>query len=353
VDLTWAQQVLQEGSESSDVSTRRAAVAHLVALETQAGGGDWGAIGAFDPNPWVQRATIEVLAERLDEDRSRGLLEVVVSRSDLEPATRALAARALLEAEVTGVSERLEDCLSHPPWRAAPCALVLASQGDGDALEVLIQALNEGDLAVNLPFLEQVAESGLTELATPLETGLEWSEEEMQLAVAAALFGLGSRTGEEHLKKVLRSGTEERRMEVVDLIAEQQGPEAESLLRSVTTRDLDGASGLARAALVTRGVLPIRVALQMSSSEDREIRAAACDALGSATGSREQTLARRSLRDALSDPDFIVSITSIRALARIGQPSDRPFLAILGQSDVEEVRVEVAAALLLLTPAPS
>lgn len=358
-NLDLARQTLVTAAADLDVSVRRRALAILIQTSPQPAGGDWGPRGLWDPNPWVERAAIDALAQRISEPASQRLLIEMTRRTDADPYTRCQAAFRLAQAGDRQTLPTVQAAYraAGAPWRAAPCALAAARMGDRDALATLGAALRQGELPLDIPFLQDVGDSGLTELVPALTQAADTVEEPLRLGVAGALLRLGAPEGAVIFREALRSPDREQRLEALDYLLTIPGPSALELLRHIKAEP--GLAGTyARLALLARGEGSPEIAWKALQSDDREARMLAVRCLGYALARwKDEGTARHwrhralaALRKALDDPEDEVRIEVVLALARAGDSADLPSVAALLEADrADLLHVEAAGATLLLS----
>lgn len=356
-DADAARAQLEDATASLDVTTRRFALVSLMALDDEAGGGSWAARGLWDPEPAVQRSTISALDLRLPEADTVSVLQAFVARPGLDPYVRCSAAGVLARAGDQSTLPHVQEAMSaaSAAWQAAPCALAAAQMGDAGALQVLQASLREGELPLDMHFLNDLGRSGLSQVSPALREGLELMEEEVELAVAAALLELGDEAGATMLRRALSGNDPVRQLEAVDFLLESSSERANVLLRRAS-----GEVGLAASlALIAKGQDLPYLAIESLLSNDREIRALACLALGRWLEAdldaprRAGRLAHEALLHSLLDPEEQVRLEAIRALGVHGRSADASALAPLARSDASGWQGVVAsAALLSLVQAP-
>ena len=357
-DVAVAREQLEASAASLDVTTRRFALVSLMALDDEAGGGEWAARGLWDPAPAVQRVIASALESRLPEPDTVSVLQEFVARPGLDPYVRCSAASVLARAGDQGSLASVQAAMTaaSAPWKAAPCALAAAQMGDADALLVLQSALEGGGLPLDMHFFGDLGRSGLSELSPSLREGLELMEEELELAVAAALLELGDETGAVMLRRALGSSDPMRQLEAVDFLMASSSERASALLRRA-----GGEVGLAASlALIAKGEELPYLAVESLLSNDRETRALACLALGRWLTAdldaprRASRLAHEALLQSLLDPEEQVRLAAIRALAGYGRPADASALAPLVSDETSSwQRVVASAALLVLLQDPA
>ena len=126
----------------------------LVRFWHEEGGGAWAQRGLHDPNPYVQRRSIEALAQRIHEPTSLALLNVFAQRESSDPYSRGKAAIHLAQADnnesLSSLIRNLQSEAHHSEH--APIALAAHIMGDPSALPILIQAIEKGDFPLEVDF---------------------------------------------------------------------------------------------------------------------------------------------------------------------------------------------------------
>lgn len=344
-------EVLAEAASDLDASARGRALALLIRHADEAGGGDWAPRALYDPNPWVAQLAVDALHQRRPEQASLELLRTTALRTELDAYTRGAAAVRAAWGGDEGVLEPMREA-----WRAAddwdqpPLALAGAVLGDDEALEVLSKSVERGDLPLELRFFGDLGRSGLQAVVPALSTCAGRVEPELEMAIAAALMELGASEGEAMMRAALNGSDLERRLEALDFLVTVDSPEADALLaKAAKSAGVDAT--YARLALVARGLEPTEVAVEASRSVDREVRRLAAWALGQAPPAKNERAARPSrdaLAAALGDTEYAVVLEAVQAIAQSGRAEDVQLVEPLMAGDVVVLRVEAAAALLVL-----
>jgi HEAT repeat protein len=354
----WA--VLEDGAGSLEVPSRRRALDLLIALSEPADSVTWGARGLWDPSPHVQRTVTAALQARLPEPDSLAALQAFVQRDGVDSYTRCAAASGLARsgdtATIPAVRSALDDAFE--PWRAAPCALALAEMADGEAATAaraqLSEILASGELPLELGFVDDLGRSALPGLGGELVAVLDILEPELQLAVATAVLRLGEDDGEEWFRRALSDDDIELQLEAIDFLLTLPPQAASDLLR----RAGGPVKMTAQLALIELGEGGPEDAVTSLLALDREVRAEATRAIGGWLSMHREDGPRRMVRfcqdaliEALQDPEDMVRLQALRALARVGRAEDAEVIAPLLQADALLIRIEAAGALLALTPA--
>ena len=356
-----ARSALEDAAADLDPGVRARALAVLVQTSAEAGGGTWARRGTYDPSPWVQRAVLQALAARAHDPLAAEHLHETVGRSGLSPYVRCGAALRLRDRPTDGLKATVLDIESSQTagWQAAPCTLAAATLGDPDAAGRLDAILREGDLPLDIGFIDDIGRSGLTSLAPALVEAADLVEEPLRPAIGAALLLLGAPEGESLLREGLSDPSPEAPLEVLDYLAEIDAPTATAMLKRASASATGDARTYAQLILMGRGASDSRVAEQAAVDDDREMRALALRHLGDAVRTQRATepdrkLEKRALemmRVGMTDPDDPVREAAAVGLGALGGRSAQADLEQLLGDDNARVRVEAARAL-LTGPAP-
>jgi len=351
------QAYLVKASESLNPGIRGRALGLLILYDEAPGGGPWGPRALFDPSSYVQRQAVAALAQRIDEEYSRDLLETFVRRERVDPYTRGRASVALALAGYSGEADTLSAAWKAEElhWRRAPLALGALMMGDEEALPALSEALARGDLPLEIDFFLDVGRSGRTELTRPLIEGLDLVEETLVLPTAVALISLGHVKGEALFRDALGDKDIEVRLEAVDYVVELDNEQvARRLLRRARTGGPEAVRRYAELALVARGEGGPEPAYEALANVDRELRQQGVWALAGWLVSspdaprRERRQAYKLLLASLGDPSPAVVQAAIMGLAKVGRSADRGVLATLLQEETLGLGVEAAGAMLAI-----
>lgn len=185
--------LLAEAAASADPEIRARALHWRVRAATPE---DLAAValpGLFDPDTWVQRATVAALATRLPEPEARRLLGEALRREGGEAGARARAGFALLDAGVVD-EPGLTDA-----WRSArglgrrgQLALVALRAGEAAAREPLASALAQADWPPDLGLARALARAQDPALLPALAEGQGLAEPELALVFAAVAAAWGA-----------------------------------------------------------------------------------------------------------------------------------------------------------------
>lgn len=353
----WA--VLGEGAAALEPGVRARALAALITHSPEPGGGPWGPRALYDPEDWVRLEASRALAGRLPEPEAAGLLRALLTRAEVDPTLRGLSGLALARHGAPDLLPLLLRLMAEQPrrWQAAAFALPAAVLGDAGALAQLTEVVRRGDLPLRLEFVLECGRSGLPGLGEAFLEGLERTEEELVLPMAAAAALLGEPRAEGLLRQAL-GGELEQQLEAVDLLDRVNADFADELLRRARTSGDPAVAQRAALALLARGQSGPEPALEALQSADRELRQQAARALGRAWSAgdeasrRDARRVRQALLAALVDPDEAVRAEAARALGQVGDGAGGALLA--GRMGEEELalRVALAEAILALTQSP-
>lgn len=360
-DHADARRLLAEAAGDLDEAVRARALGALVSSSPEAAGGPWAPRGLYDPSPWVQRAAVDALQQRHPEPASRTLLAKTAQRTDLDTYVRCAAAAALQTDAPPGllVTVQQAEGAAAAPWRAAPCALAAAQLGDTAAVSRLGAILAEGDLPLDIRFLDDVGASGFTALVPFLIEASMLVEDALLPAVGAALLQLGSARGESLLKDGLTSSNPERQLESLDFLADIEDESATSALRRAENLTSGDARTYAGLILMGRNAGDPDLAEQAATSSNRELRALAMQHAGQALAQHQASpgdprVLRKLEKSALDlflrgaeDPDDPVREAAAVALGALcAAPAARDRLEGLLRDDNPRVQVEAAISLL-------
>ncbi|MFH1469280.1 MAG: HEAT repeat domain-containing protein [Pseudomonadota bacterium] len=358
-------EVLERGAGSLDVTIRKrsltALVAHAPAVELTA----IAQRGLYDPSRYVRRDVVDSLAARLPEEAAASLLRGVLNRGDMDPFARAWAGAALVAHGDPEAAASLAAAwrAERSAWDRAPLALAAMSAGDAEAEAALAAALREGDVPLEPRLFLDLARSGHAGLVPALREARALLEEELLLPMGVALLLLGDSEGQDIVWGALDGDDELLGMEAVDLLRELSAPAAATLLR----RAGNGRGGIVRTyaelVAVGRGEAPLGAAVAAAETEDPDQRCLAYEAIGLALGRlpraeplhRPERAAHDLVLQALDVGEPASRACAARALGGALREVDRAAMEgrlteAAADADVEELQVEVAAALLELTP---
>ena len=348
--LAWAE--LSDGAESLEVPTRRRALYLLVELSEPEASQTWAARALWDPNPRVQKSAVSALDGRLPEASSLTALQDFVQREGVEPYTRCAAAAALARqgdvSTLPAVQAAMEDEIDL--WRQAPCSLAAAQMNDTAARQLLSEIIASGELPLELGFASDMGRSGLEGLGDELVAVGEDLEPELQIAVATAALMLGASEGEDTFKRALSDTNIEQQLEALDFLLTLPPALSVDLLR----RAGGSVKTSARLALVELGEEEPEQAVQSLLALDRETRAEATRAIGGWLGQqsggarRMVRLCQDALVESLQDPEDMVRLEALRAIAVVGRHEDAGAIAPLLEADALQIRIEAAAAMIRL-----
>ena len=350
-------QILMDGAENLDPSTRAMALSWLVRLDEAPAGGTWGPRCLYDPSAWVQRAGVFALADRLSETDTRVLLEEYISQGHADPYVRGMAGLRLAGVGSPSAAATLSGAWrdTSESWQVAPLALASAAHGDPDALEALAEAVRSGEIAMELDFLRDLGASGHADLLPALQEGARFAEDEIRLPIAVALVELGDPSAEQVLRKALQHTDTDIRLGAVDLLVELDHPTANALLQRARNDSSDLLRWYARLALSARtGSDPesFEKAFQEVDPEVRAlaVRLSAVAAAHPVAGSNKRVprAAERLAAVGLDDPATAVRLEAVRAAAALGLDNQANHVATLTRDAWVQLRIEAAGAALSL-----
>lgn len=323
----------------------RAPSSELPALATRA---------LWDPEPWVQRVSVQALILRLPDPQVRESLLGFVLRTDelADPHARATAAVALNPAADPTIARAIHDGwrAERAPWRQAPLQLVAAQLGDADALTALAETLAEGEIGLEPDFLLAIGRSGLPALIEPLTQATPWVEPDIRLSVLTARLLLGDPQAERELRTTLTGGEEIAVLEALDFLTRIDHPAAHELIGKVKA-STPLAQSYAAMALRARGDGPDRRFDEAMDRGDAETRELAVRFAGEALDRQDlarkaQKVALRVIDQGLTDPTHAVRLAALRSATadRFADTLDkiRPLLT----DELTDVRIEAARVLI-------
>ena len=349
--------VLTSAAQSTDPTPRARALSFLISTN----GPDaqsWARVALEDADPWVQRAGVYALAERLPSTEAKDLLEHFVG-TDGDPYVRGAAGYRLASTESVVAAERLAEAWrsERELWRIAPLALAAAELGDTEAVPALQQAIRRGELALEIDFLKDLAGSGQAELLPALREGADWVESELRLPYAIALVSLGDPSGEQALRKALGSSHVQECLEALDYVSELDHPTANTLLRKARSNPSHHVRTYAALALAARTADGMDIFTEAMGDSDPEIRELAVRF--AAQVAQNPNASRKSMRsgsavvsEALSDPNASVRSEAMKATVTLGLHGQNDALHRNLRDQYEALRIEAAGALLTLDSAP-
>lgn len=347
--------ILEQASTLSDVSVRQRANYFLVRFWHEEGGGSWAQRGLHDPNPYVQRRSIEALAERIHEPTSLALLNSFAQRESADPYSRGKAAFYLAQAKAYESLPSLVIYLQSEAHHSehAPIALAAHMMGDPSALGVLIEAIKRGDFPLEVDFFLDCAAANSPDLAKALEEGLMFLEEELHLAVASSLIRLNSKKGVDLFEAALFDDNIERQHEALDFLTELHTPESLALLQKATRRSAPTAAKHARIVLEARNDNFPVASTGALNSIDREERKLGLQTLlhwASRHSSQKRSIQkiRKSALSVIADLETSVQKEALKLLGYTGLPKDKTQIEAFLNSENPSLRVEAAGALFTL-----
>jgi HEAT repeat protein len=357
-----AQEVLDAGASSLDVSLRLRAMQllclHAPAAQLEA----YAQRGLYDPSDYVRRAVVDALALRLPEPEAQTLLLAVLGRADVDAYTRGRAGFLLSQAGVIEARAPMSAAwrAARNAWERAPLALAAVMAGDEEAVAALAEALVDGSIPLETEFFVAIGQTGRVELVPALVEARELLEEELQLPVGVALLALGEAEGEAVFRSTFAGGDVLFQLEAIEYLAMLDGPRAQALIRRARGGD-PLVRTYAELVLVGRGELPLSRAVEAVAVQDREQQCLALDAMADhlrtvpagELSRRQAKAARDAALEALLSPEPAVRTCAARALGGLGGPGDRAdIVAMIAElsdgAPAEEQRLELAAALVAI-----
>jgi HEAT repeat protein len=328
----------------------------LIQGSTAPAGGQYGKQALGDPDPWIQHQAVLMLSRRLNEPETVSLLADFFARSDemVNEYAQGAAGLRLLKAghaDIVRPHAKRYTTLMGQPWRAAPLALVAAKMGDMDALKTLKTILEAAELPLEIEFLIDMGQSGITDLVASLEIGQDLVEEELMLSFALARMALKDVGGEHVLRLALQNEEEDVRLEALDLLTRLPG--TEHLLQRAASRRPGPTKWYGELALIGRGERPSEGLAKAVVHEDRMVREYAARFAGEVSSSshkKPNRVIRQVVKKAMTDEDSMVRVVAIRSAVKQGAQSLKPELQARLGDEVLAVRIEAAGALLSLLP---
>lgn len=340
--------ILEAASTDTDPNPRAEAIGWLIRVDPP--DGPWIARGLADPDPWVQRSAVDALGSRLTDVAIVQVLRKFALRDDslADPFVRARAARLLTAAGAGDAALRdgmAAACASATSWGRLPVCLAAAELGDTASIAPLSGALADGDLPLELDFLSDLGNSGLSALRLALEAGAAHAEEEIALPLAAARAGLGDPQGEAQLRKALGDPDEETRLEGLDVAIGLADPLGTQLLKETSTRGSPLVRAYVDVALASRrGGDAIERAM---NSDQRDIRLLGVQFAAADQGKRTEKVARDVAVKGIVDDDPEVRAKSLALVGTTGASVDDKLLQAALNDDFLDVRIAAAGAIVV------
>jgi len=349
--------LLDQYAQDVDGPTRAAALEVLVRASVDPAGGRFGVAATWDPEPWVQRAALRALSQRGNEPESVARLAELAARSDVDPSVRCRAAVLL----PTPVSESVQAATRAgweraPLWRGLPCAAADAGWGSEAARDRVLEAVEQGAMALDPDLVRTLAAIELAGLEGALVSGLEAADELVRPALTTALLVRGDPAGLAAVRDSLSDADPLVRMEAVLLLAPIDRPEATQQLAKAANDTPEGQ--VASLVLAAREGSGFRVFEEAFDSDNRDIRRAAVRYGGEHVQREESASSGRSSRKrcekllarALVEPDPSTRAEALRQTGLLGMTGLRPVVeALLADTDAEDhVRIAAAGALVSL-----
>ena len=280
------------------------------------------------PDARVQKALVAALNDKEDQVRSaavEGLRKlgdpttapsVIAMLQDPFKNVRATAAEALGQLKNPQALQPLRHALADKNWEVrTAAALALARLRDVNALEPIIVLLNDGEHEVRETAARALELLGDREAITPLVLALKDEKPNVRQRAMAALNVLdphwaqteAARTAAPQLQEALKHPEYWVRQSAADALAKL------SQAQTAVLRGLSESQPALAAPLHFRRQAAVETFIAMLSDFDRELRAAAAEALGRIA----QTSTVPALTHASKDPDVGVRNSAARALAML------------------------------------
>ena len=361
-DSAWG--TLYSGAESLDVSVRLMSAYNIVRYRPEASGGEYTQRFLLDPSPYVQRAALDALLERLQTGEDAEALPLLIdnlNRTDFDAYTWGHLAHSLVGfvggENIDLISTRWES--ESESYLIMPLAMAAAEVGNTSALVALEASLTAADIPLELMFFDDCGESGLPISATIMDS-FERFEQVLHIPAVVCALELGEEDAESTLREIIRSEVNpEQALEVLDFVVEANSSAGEGapyrLLSDASSspNTLVSTYGLGALLLFDEGDLESVVG--SVSSVDRDARVIALtsltrwwDSLGHTSTRRQRVSYHEALVEALSDPNIAVVLAAIDAIGHFAFPDDVALIEPLLQSDDSMVRIRAASALLRL-----
>ncbi len=361
-DSAWS--ALYAGAESLDVSVRLLSAHDIVRYRPEPSGGDFTQRFLLDPSPYVQRAALQALLERLDTGDDSTALALLIDnlhRGDLDPYTWGHLAHSLVD-----VVEGEDTALIGTKWESEsasylvlPLALAAAEVGNTAALAALTAAIEVAEVPLELTFFDDCGEADLPISETIMES-FERLEQVLHIPAVVCALELGEESAEADLRERIRSTENpEQALEVLDFLVEANTYAGEGAVHRLLTEASNSSdpiiSAYGQGALLSFGEGDPGVVIEFATSIDRDVRviAFACltrwwDRFGH-TSTRQQRLSyHKAIIDALDDTNIVVVLAAIEAIGHFAHPDDTALMDALLESEDSMVRVRAASALLRL-----
>lgn len=339
--------ILERAAASTDPVTRADAVAALVTAADAPAGGPWGPRGLYDPDGWVERATVAALTARLPEPETAALLAAWVGWPVASPAARATAAWALLDRHLpvdASAAWRAE-----PADRGLPLALPAWSAGDADAGTALVDALTRGAIPLELDFIAALGARGDATWAPAARAGTALVDPWVAVPLAGARLALGDADADADLRRAL--STEAGARAALDAVRGVPGALADGIVRRAQATGTDPVRAQAEVDWAARTAAGGAAIATWLDHDDRELRRIAASGLAAAAASDpDARWVARALARALVDPDPQVRASAARAVRILGRTDHIHALQDLLRDEREGVRVAAAAALIDAAP---
>lgn len=354
-----ATEVLQAMAADVDGGTRAAALDVLVRAAAEPAGGAFGVAAIWDPEPWVQRSAVEALASRLSEAESIERLTELATRAGVDPHVRCRAAYLLPAPVEAPVSQAVrESWTTAPIWKSVPCAAADASGGATDAAARLVEALEQGALALEPTLVPTLSTLKVEGLDAAIVRGLDSADDVVRPMLVATLLARGNPAALDALRANLSDPDPLVRMEAVELLSEVHQPGTDQLLAKAASSPEEPEGSVALMVLAARTGGSFRTFEDAFAGDNRDLRRAAVrfgsehvarqEAPGGGRSARKRL--ERLLAQALVDPDPTTRERALQATGRLQIVGLQTVVeALLGDAESDDrLRVHAAEALLAL-----
>jgi len=367
-----AMEVLDASAADEDPMVRGMALRKLIELRPSPDWAAWGQRATWDPEEWVQRQGVEAIAGHLPDSESVNQLRGVLERANVSPFVRCRAAMHLVQASSLGgefhrsllASVQEAAASTRQPQNRSPCWVVGAVLGDADMATRLAAMLADGEVPLDLMFVDDLGRSDLSDMVESIESGMEWFEEPMEIPMASVLFRLGSDLGEARMTTAFRDPMVEPGLEALDLLANVRTERTTRLIEVASRSTVEEVQLYARLILTSRGKGKWQWLDEAAQSNDRETRLWAAQFVGDAAEAtwdleelqadlssnrgEDWQVANAVVDRLLGDSEWLVVAEAASSAMRMGVLSRERAnkLEVLLLAEDAEVRVAIAAVLL-------
>jgi hypothetical protein len=306
----------------------------------------WSLRGLYDPDSWVQRAAgLELL--RIEQHQE--LLSYLQGSAD--PYVRGELAARLIHAASESDQANLRDLWreAEHEWERPPLALAAAALGDQQAIALIGEALERGDLALSHHFIAALGRSQRAELIPYLKRGEDSAEDELKLPFAAARLGLGDSSAQATFHAAFNDPNPEVALEALDHLIPLEADEVNQLLkRAQTTSDAE-IKWYALLASVARHQAGPDKLITALNEENWEVRLWATRFSGAlladpSSSRRETANASRVLQRSISDESAVVRVEAAKALRWVEADLANRYIPLLLADTDLGVRLAAAAS---------